>query len=106
MILDENYHVRNEVPAPDYVATFNMHEFNVIDNGKSALSTLYKPRLMDLSDLDINAEGWVTSGGFFESDVATGEVLFTWDGYKHIPLNETALQWPQGPEGNPGLDYV
>lgn len=105
-ILDDQYHVKGEVPAPDYVKMFNMHEFHVINNGKTALSNLYKPREVDLSAIGVNAKGWITSGGIFESDVETGEVLFRWDSYDHVPLNESTADWPGGPEGDPGFDYM
>lgn len=108
LILDEEYHETATVPTPDYVNMFNMHEFNVIDNGKTALSTLYKPEEVDMTDLKMVGKGWVTSGGIFEQDVATGEVTFQWDGVEHIPLNESSGYWPTSPPPSAGdaFDYV
>lgn len=83
-----------------------MHEFNVVDNGKSALSTSYINRLLDLKDWNIAGEGWVTSGGILDQDVATGEVIFQWDGYENIPLHESTIDWPWDPPALPGWDYL
>lgn len=105
-IIDENYREKIVVPTPEYTVSFNMHEFNVINNGKTALSNIYNERLLDLADWNIDGEGWVTSGGIFEHDVETGEVLFQWDGYEHIPLSESTIAPPTEPPALPGWDYM
>ncbi|KAK2754654.1 hypothetical protein FQN54_006787 [Arachnomyces sp. PD_36] len=108
VILDENYHEIHRVPNPEYVKSFNMHEFNLIDNGRSALSTLYKAELVDMSDINLRGRGYITAGGIFEQDVETGATLFQWDGHDHIPLNESTGAWPRHLPDSEGaaFDYV
>lgn len=81
LILDEQYREKNKVDSDDHVDSFNMHEFNVVENGKSVLSTSYIPKEVDMNAWGIDSKGWVISGGILEQDVSSGKVIFQWDGY-------------------------
>lgn len=107
-VLDERYEAESVVAVTNDLTAFNMHEFNVLDGGKTAVACAYRPEYMDLGDLGRPEEyGWVQTGGLVEIDVATGEVLFEWMSPGHIPIHESVKVSPSdGPAAHPGWDYI
>lgn len=108
IVLDKNYKVQYELEEPDLYHDFNMHEFNVLPGGKTAVACIYHPRPKNLAEFDRpNEESWVVSGGFIEMDLKTNEVLMQWESFDHINLQESNMfhAW-DGPMGKPGWDYV
>ncbi|KAJ5508728.1 hypothetical protein N7527_010871 [Penicillium freii] len=108
-IVSSHYEVEKEVQALSDVHDFNMHEFNIMDGGKTALACIYRPQVINLTDFGRpTEESWVTVGGFVEVDVETSEVLVQWDSLDHIALHESNMfhagDNPAG--GSPGWDYV
>ncbi|OOF93687.1 hypothetical protein ASPCADRAFT_209047 [Aspergillus carbonarius ITEM 5010] len=107
-ILDQHYNVENAVAVTNDLMTFNMHEFNVLPGGKTALACAYRNEYVNLGDLGRPDEyGWITAGGFVELDTATGEVLFEWSSPGYIPIHESVKvdpRWAASPQ--PGWDYV
>ncbi|PYI10547.1 hypothetical protein BO78DRAFT_393966 [Aspergillus sclerotiicarbonarius CBS 121057] len=107
-ILDQHYDVENAVPVTNDLGTFNMHEFNVLPGGKTALACAYRNEYVNLGDLGRPDEyGWIVAGGFVEMDTATGEVLFEWSSPGYIPIHESVKvdpRWAASPQ--PGWDYV
>ncbi|PYI29137.1 hypothetical protein BP00DRAFT_427835 [Aspergillus indologenus CBS 114.80] len=107
-ILDQHYEPENVVAVTNDLGTFNMHEFNVLDGGKTALACAYRNEYVDLGDLGRpNEYGWIVTGGLVELDIATGEVLFEWNSLGYIPIHESVkvnADWPASNE--PGWDYV
>lgn len=107
-ILDEHYEPENAAPVTNDLSAFNMHDYNVLDGGKTALACAYRSEYMDLGDLGRPADhGYVMTGGFVELDTTTGEVLFEWMTPGHIPIHESVKvgrgSWPSA---SPGWDYV
>jgi hypothetical protein len=107
-VLDGHYEEESIVPVTNDLGTFNMHEFNVLDGGKTAVACAYRPEFMDLGDLGRPGEhAWVMTGGFVELDTATGDVLFEWMSPGHIPIHESVKINPSTPPANkPGWDYI
>lgn len=107
-VLDEKYEEEYAVPVTNNLGAFNMHEFRVLDGGKTALATAYRPKEVNLGDLGRpHARGWIMTGGFVEMDMATGEVLFEWMSPGHIPISESVKVGPDSPPAaRPGWDYV
>lgn len=107
-VLDEQYEPEFAVPVTNDLTAFNMHEFNVLDGGKTAVACAYRSEYMDLGDLGRPSEyGYVMTGGFVEMDTATGQVLFEWMSPGHIPIHESVRVQPWDyPSGEPGWDYV
>ncbi|KAJ6184769.1 hypothetical protein N7519_006070 [Penicillium mononematosum] len=107
VVLNKHYQVEKNVFSPADSHDFNMHEFNILDGGKTAVVCIYRPTLVKLGDFGRPDESWVVSGGIAEYDIATNSVLFKWDGVDHIPVHESNLfhAWDQ-PQGAPGWDYV
>ena len=68
----------------------DQHEFNIVDNGKSALITAYEPTHYDLSAYNITSgQGWLLNSWFQEVEIATGNLLFEWDALSHVPIDQT-----------------
>ncbi|KOS47529.1 hypothetical protein ACN38_g1467 [Penicillium nordicum] len=108
-IVNSHYEVEKEVQALSDVHDFNMHEFNIMDGGKTALACTYRPQVVSMTDFGRpTEESWVTVGGFVEVDVETSEVLVMWDSLDHIALHESNMfhAWDNPAGGSPGWDYV
>ncbi|KAE8133117.1 ASST-domain-containing protein [Aspergillus pseudotamarii] len=107
-VLDQHYETEKVVPVTNDLGAFNMHEFNILDGGMTALACAYRNKYMSLGDIGRPDEyGWVVTGGFVELDTATGEVLFEWDSEGYIPIDESVKVGPSTPaSGEPGWDYI
>jgi hypothetical protein len=68
----------------------DQHEFNIVNNGKSALLTVYEPIHYDLSAYNITSgQGWLLNSWFQEVEIATGKLLFEWDALSHVAIDQT-----------------
>ncbi|KAJ5204170.1 uncharacterized protein N7498_005049 [Penicillium cinerascens] len=108
VMMNTHYHVENEVNVLDDMHDFNMHEFNILPGGKTAVACTYHSREINMEDFGRPTESsWIISGGFVEVDMETSEVLVQWESYDHIPLHESNMfhAW-DSPQGFPGWDYV
>ncbi|KAJ5479398.1 hypothetical protein N7530_004907 [Penicillium desertorum] len=107
-IVNSHYEVEKEVQALSDVHDFNMHEFNIMDGGKTALACTYRSQPINLAEFGRpTEESWVTVGGFVEVDVETSEVLVQWDSLGNIALPESNMFLASdAPAGSPGWDYV
>lgn len=107
-ILDSHYEPEFAVGVTNDLSAFNMHEFNVLPGGKTALACAYRSEYLSLGDLGRPDEyGWVQPGGFVEMDTTTGQVLFEWSSVGHIPIHESVKVNPwDGPAVAPGWGFV
>lgn len=107
-ILDQHYEPEYAVQVTNDLSAFNMHEFNVLPGGKTALACAYRSEYVSLGDLGRPDEyGWVQPGGFVEVDTTTGNVLFEWSSLGHIPLHESVKVNPwDAPALQPGWDFL
>lgn len=89
LILDKSYTIVKSVEVGGSgVPSVDMHEFNVIDEGKSALVTAYMTIPYDLTDFGITTGvGYLQDGVFQEVEIETGRMLFEWRAIDHVPLN-------------------
>ncbi|KAF2156177.1 hypothetical protein K461DRAFT_265603 [Myriangium duriaei CBS 260.36] len=93
LIMDNNYRVVASVQTSGNVPPADMHEFQLINGGETALLSSYQVIPYDLSAYNINSGlGWVTQGVFQEINVTTGEVLFEWFSTNHVDISETQLK--------------
>ncbi|KAL2824601.1 ASST-domain-containing protein [Aspergillus cavernicola] len=107
-VLDQHYEQQYKVGVVNDLSAFNMHEFNVLDGGKSALACLYKSQNTDLSALGRPEEdSWIVAGGLLELDTKTGEILFEWSSFNNVLVNESVKVHTDSPaSGHPGWDYI
>ncbi|KAI1832607.1 hypothetical protein DTO006G1_1695 [Penicillium roqueforti] len=108
VILTNDYQVQRKLPLRKDLGSFDIHEFNILDDGKTALVTVYLSHEVTLEDFGRPTETtWLETGGYAEIDLNTAEVIQSWDSYKRIPLPETVHYNQFSPvEGHPGWDYV
>lgn len=91
--MDNSYRITAEIHAPKLVPVFNMHELNIIEDGKKGLAILGKAEFADISVLGLDIDvGWVLNLGFREFDIATGETLFEWWAMDHVPLDHSNVK--------------
>ncbi|PWY96095.1 hypothetical protein BO94DRAFT_562612 [Aspergillus sclerotioniger CBS 115572] len=107
-VLNDRYEVETEMLVTNDLEQFDLHEFNILPGGQTALAAALRIRDMSLTELGRPMESSrVASGGFVEIDLATGNVLFDWDSRERIPLHESDHVMPWSPaEGGGGLDYI
>ncbi|KAL4919371.1 ASST-domain-containing protein [Aspergillus aurantiobrunneus] len=107
-VLDQHYEQKYKVGVVNDLSAFNMHEFDIIDGGKSALACLYKSEYTDLSVLGRPDDySWITAGGLLELDTNTGEVLFEWSSYNNVLVDESVKVYQNSyPSDRPGWDYI
>ena len=105
-LIDSTYQIQKTVNmtsnVPDWALdkmrnerTANMHEFYVIANGTRVLmlTKVFEHTSVEESKT-VGFDGNCTAKweGFKEVDLATGEVLFEWNGHGHIRLDEGTIQ--------------
>lgn len=108
VILSNDYEVKRKLPLRSDLGAFDIHEFKIRDDGKTALVTLYLTHEITLEDFGRpENKTALLSGGFAELDLSTAQVIHEWDSFNHIPLPETVHYGVNSPvEGPPGWDYV
>ncbi|OXV08002.1 hypothetical protein Egran_04234 [Elaphomyces granulatus] len=107
MVLRDNFEVETFTPVTNDLGAFDIHEFNIVEGGRTALVTAYRPEYMHWASLGREEQGWVMTAGFEELEVATGKVVFEWSSVNHIPLSESNANVPEtAPTESPGWDYI
>lgn len=108
MILNEKYQVERKIPLRRDLGVFDIHEFNVLPDGQTALVTIYLSEEISLWEFGRpNEKTFLELGGFAELNMNNAEVLYDWRSYNQIPLTETVHYHPNSRlEGPPGWDYV
>ncbi|KXG50693.1 uncharacterized protein PGRI_044600 [Penicillium griseofulvum] len=94
IIMDKNYRVVRSVQPGGGMASSDMHEFRPIDNGRTALMTIYQQRQFDMTPWNIKTGvGWIMESVFQEVDVETNKVLFEWRSLDHVDPS-SSYTWP------------
>ncbi|KAL3475901.1 ASST-domain-containing protein [Aspergillus californicus] len=85
VIMDSHYNIVKTVLPGGGMAASDMHEFMLINNGKTALMTVYQQRQFDMSIWNVKGGmGWLMESVFQEVDMETNKVLFEWRSLDHI----------------------
>jgi hypothetical protein len=95
IIMNNDFEVTHEIYPPHGVHAFNMHEFNVIEGGKSALAVVHRTEVVNTTALGLESEiekGLVANMGLHEFDVATGNTNFIWWALDHLKLSESTVE--------------
>lgn len=95
-IADEDYRIIATVSAS---RAAGLHEFRITPEGTAILTTT-RSVPADLQRYGGTADGAVVENGFEEIDIATGQVLLSWNSLEHVPISHTEA-WAQ----NDSLDY-
>jgi hypothetical protein len=92
MIMDNSFELTDLFTPPVTFHNFNMHEFNIINEGRTAMSIMTRSQYIDVRQLKLDRDaGWVLNTGFREFDVSTGETLFEWWALDHLSLTESSM---------------
>ena len=79
LIMDTSLTVVQSVQTGGGLPPADQHEFLTLNNGETALMTIYHPLQYDLSAYNITSgQGWIMEGVFQEVNTVTSEVLFEW----------------------------
>ncbi len=90
LIMDKHYRIVKSIEPGSYQASSDMHEFHLINEGKSALMTQYLRSIYDLCPWGLcDGFGYIQSGAFQEVEVDTGKVLFEWHSIDHVDPHES-----------------
>ncbi|KAJ5682606.1 hypothetical protein N7462_005771 [Penicillium macrosclerotiorum] len=85
VILDNQYRIVRSVQPGGGMASSDMHEFLPINDGKTALMTVYQQRQFDMTPWNVKTGvGWLMESVFQEVDVETSKVLFEWRSLDHV----------------------
>ncbi|KAK4969785.1 hypothetical protein LTR42_009057 [Elasticomyces elasticus] len=95
-IMDNSFRLTKSFTAPAEEIEINMHEWVVVEGGRSALYLTHVTRKLDISELELEnrTTGWVAIPGFREIELATGKTLFEWFSQGHVSLSETTALPP------------
>jgi len=85
VIIDSNYRTVATVQTGGNVHPVDMHEFQLLNDGESALVMTYHTIPYDLTYWNVSSGlGWLQEGVFQEILIETGEVLFEWFSSNHV----------------------
>lgn len=93
---DGNYKAFSGWDDSGLYSWIDMHEARITPQG-TMLVTLYNATQYDLSSIGGPENGWVTDSLFYEIDIETDEVLFSWSALDHvdeIPLENVVQFYP------------
>jgi hypothetical protein len=83
--MDNRYRIVKTVTSGGGIASSDMHEFRLVNDGKRALMTVYQQRQFDMSLWNVRTGmGWLMESVFQEIDVETNQVLFEWRSLDHV----------------------
>jgi Arylsulfotransferase (ASST) len=90
VIMNNRFSIIASVQSQGGLTSNDQHEFNVVNDGQSALVTVYEPTHFDMSAYNITTgQGWLLNSWFQEVEIATGNLLFEWDALSHVPVDQT-----------------
>ena len=89
VIMDKHYQIVKSIEPVGSSVSADLHEFDLLPDGKSALMTIYHPRAYDLTAYGItNGLGYIQESVFQEVDVDSGELIFEWRSLDHVDPSE------------------
>ena len=95
VILDDKYNVYKTIHTGENKVTLNMHDFQTVDNGTTALflnKVLKETTEENSLTVDYHGHCNAEFPGFEERDLKTGEVLFEWSPEGRIGLDESTVR--------------
>lgn len=105
LILDNTLNVVQSVQSQGGLSLLDQHEFNVVDNRKSALIVVYQAQQADLSADGIGSGlGWITNCWFQEIELGTNKLLFEWSALDHVSPSYSSVAPNSTDSSGTGLD--
>ena len=100
LVMDSHYNIQQKLHMPEESSEFNLHEFNIVEDGRTALVITTDPLWDNTSTL------WIENSGFQEIDLQTGEVLFDWKALDHIDVRTSKLPILRGKTAETAWDWL
>jgi hypothetical protein len=95
VILDNSYQETHSINVSRTHRNMNMHELNILNEGRTAIHIIHQPKFVDTVDLEefgvTDEAGWVLDCGFREVEVDTGKILFEWYPHEHVNLSTSSV---------------
>lgn len=83
--MDNQYRIVRSIQPGGGMTGSDMHEFKLLNQGKTALLTIYQQQQFDLSHWNVTSGiGYIVESIFQEVDVETGKVIFEWKALDHV----------------------
>ncbi|KAF7305542.1 hypothetical protein HMN09_00807100 [Mycena chlorophos] len=99
-LYDETYSFVADVSAVNGNGGTDFHELQIVKpENTSAIVTAYNAIPADLSSIGGPVQGWYLATMFQEIDIKTGNVLFNWSAFDHIPLSESKITLAESSNG-------
>lgn len=92
VILDNTFAVKKRVAIDQ---KFDLHEWNVLPGGRSALYINNNAKRFSFEDLGFDDEEFVRWTSLNEVDLETGDVVFRWEVPEHLRLSQSTFHPPQ-----------
>jgi hypothetical protein len=104
VIMNDQFEIETSVPLHEGIKGFNLHEMNIVDNGKRFLVVFWENVK---GVLFRGKKDRIFSNGFYEFNVKKEKQTFDWHALDHVPLNESDFVQPSAVfEGFEGWDYM
>lgn len=92
MIIDSDYKTIATAQTAGNIQPADMHEFQLLDDGETAILSSYNVIPYDMSYYNITSGlGWVDEGVFQVVNTTTGEVQFEWFSANHVDVEAAQL---------------
>ncbi|KAI5118407.1 hypothetical protein M0805_002859 [Coniferiporia weirii] len=99
VMLDSTYGVVREVYAGEGLSA-DLHEFHIpTQTNSTALFTAYNPRQENLTAAGLSDDSWFLDATFQEVDIDSGDVVFSWSAFEHLPWWNETYATPSGSTG-------
>ena len=92
IVINSDYRIVATVNTGNNLQPADQHEFQLINDGETALLTSYQTIPFDLSNLGIQGQGYLSEGVFQEVNVSSGVVLFEWYSSNHVDISDTQIK--------------
>jgi hypothetical protein len=111
IVMNTAFEVLEKVTATDTDdrhTTLDIHDFNIVEDGKNSLWTTNKVEQINMTTLDLpsDANPKIGNGGFREEVIATGDVVFEWDSLDHLSIYESYNAAELTDKSLPFWDYL
>lgn len=84
-MLDSDYDIVAQVQSAGELAPLDQHEFKILDDGESAVISIYQQATYDLSRVGVTqSQGWIMDSIFQEINMTDGSLLFEWSALGHV----------------------
>lgn len=107
LILDASYELVNSINSTEIGHKIDLHEFNIVDDGRRALVASKSPREDLKIPESVNWTGTRVMEIFFdEVDLRTSEHMFHWRASDHVDLTESSNPPPPAESEQKHWDWL